>query len=57
MRFNVTKTENKKDIKRQDEKDLIFKRNVVVVKKKCENCLSNCLNEEKEENKKIRVIT
>ena len=48
----MTKTKNKKDIKRQNEKNLIFERNVVVVEKKCDSNLSDCLSKEKEENKK-----
>ena len=49
MRLCVTKTENKRNIKRQNEKNLIFERNVVVVEKKCDSCLSKCLSEEKKE--------
>ena len=45
----VTNTEN---IKRQNEKNLIFERNVVVVKEKCDSDFSDCLNEKKEENEK-----
>ena len=52
MKHCVTKTENKKDIKRQKGKNLIFEQTVVVVKKKCDKNLSNCLSEEKEENEK-----
>ena len=48
----VTKTKSKRDIKRQNEKNLIFKRNVVIVKRKCDNDLSNCLNEKKKKNEK-----
>ena len=33
-KFCVTKTENKRNIKRQNEKNLIFERDAVVVKKK-----------------------
>ena len=46
--------ENKKqkNIKRQNEKNLIFERNVVVIEKKCDNCLNNCLNKKKKEKKK-----
>ena len=49
MKHCVTNTEN---IKRQNEKNLIFERNVVVVEKKCDSDLSDCLSEEKEENEK-----
>ena len=49
MKHCVTNTEN---IKRQNEKNLIFERNVVVVKKKCDSDLSDCLSEEKKENEK-----
>ena len=52
MRHCVTKTENKRNIKRQNEKNLIFERNVVLVEKKCDSDLSNCLSEEKEKTKK-----
>ena len=48
----VTKTKNKRDIKRQNEKNLIFKRNIVIVEKKCDSDLSNCLSEEKKRIKK-----
>ena len=51
MKHCVTKTENKKDIKRQNEKNLIFERNVVVAEKKCDNDLSNCLSEKKKNEK------
>ena len=49
MKHCVTNTEN---IKRQNEKNLIFERNVVVVEKKCDSDLNDCLNEKKEENEK-----
>ena len=52
MKHCVTKIENKRDIKRQNEKNPIFERNVVVVEKKCDSDLSNCLSEEREENEK-----
>ena len=54
MKHCVTKTENKSDIKRQNEKNLIFERNVVVVKEKCDNDLNDCLSEKKE-NKKEKI--
>ena len=49
MKHCVTNTKN---IKRQNEKNLIFKRNVVVVEKKCDSNLSDCLNEKKKKMKK-----
>ena len=49
MKHCVTNTEN---IKRQNEKNLIFERNVVVVEEKCDSDLSDCLSEEKEKNEK-----
>ena len=49
MKHCVTNTKN---IKRQNEKNLIFKRNVVVVEEKCDSDLSDCLSEKKEENEK-----
>ena len=52
MKYYVTKTENKRNIKRQNEKNLIFERNVVVVEKKCDSDLRNCLNEKKKKIKK-----
>ena len=48
----MTNTETKRDIKRQNEKNLIFERNVVVVKEKCDSDLSDCLSEKKEKNEK-----
>ena len=48
----MTKTKNKKNIKRQNQKNLIFKRNVVVVEKKCDNDLKKCLSEKKTKKKK-----
>ena len=48
MKHCVTNTEN---IKRQNEKNLISERNVVV-EKKCDSDLSNCLSEKKEESEK-----
>ena len=48
MKHCVTNTEN---IKRQNEKNLIFERDVVV-EKKCDSDLSDCLSEKKEENEK-----
>ena len=48
----VTKKKNKKDIKRQNEKNQIFERNIVVVEKKCDSDLSNYLSREKKENEK-----
>ena len=50
MKHCVTKTENKRDIKRQNEKNLISERNVVVVEKKCDSDLNDCLSDEKEKN-------
>ena len=52
MKHCVTKTKNKNDIKRQNEKNLISERNVVVVKKKCDSDLNDCLSEEKKNEKK-----
>ena len=52
MKHCVTNTENKRNIKRQNEKNLIFERNVVVVEEKCDSDLNDCLNEEKEKNEK-----
>ena len=49
MKHDVTNTEN---IKRQNEKNLISERNVVVVEKKCDSDLNDCLSEKKEENEK-----
>ena len=49
MKHCVTNTEN---IKRQNEKNLISERNVVVVEKKCDSDLSDCLSEKKEKNEK-----
>ena len=49
MKHCVTNTEN---IKRQNEKNLIFERNVVVVEKKCDSDLSNCLSEKKKKMRK-----
>ena len=43
---------NIKIIKRRNEKNLIFKRNIVIIKEKCDNNLSDCLNKKKKENKK-----
>ena len=51
MKHCVTKTESKNDIKRQNEKNLIFERNIVVVKEKCDSDLSDCLSEKKENEK------
>ena len=48
----VTKTKSKKDIKRQNEKNLIFEGNVVVAEKKCDSDLNNYLSEEKKKNEK-----
>ena len=43
---------NTGDIKRQNEKNLISERDVVVVEGKCGSDLSDCLSGEKEENEK-----
>ena len=51
----MTKTENKKNIKRQNEKNLIFERDVVIVEKKCDNCLKNCLSERKKKRKEKKI--
>ena len=51
MKYCVTNTKNKRNIKRQNEKNLIFERNVVV-EEKCDSDLSDCLSEMKEENEK-----
>ena len=50
MNHCVMKTKSKRNIKRQNEKNMIFERNVVVVEKKCDSDLSNCLSEKKEKN-------
>ena len=42
---------NTKNIKRQNEKNLIFERNVVVVEKKCDSDLNDCLSEKKKNEK------
>ena len=49
MKHCVTNTEN---IKRQNEKNLISERNVVVVEKKCDSDLSDCLSEKKKKMKR-----
>ena len=49
MKHCVTNTEN---IKRQNEKNLIFERNVVVVEKKCDSDLNDCLSKKKEKKEK-----
>ena len=52
MKFCMTKTKNEKNIKRQNEKNLISEQNVVIVEKKCDSCLNNYLNEKKKEKEK-----
>ena len=52
MKHCVTNTKSKRDIKRQNKKNLIFERNVVVVEEKCDSDLSNCLNEKKKKSEK-----
>ena len=52
MKHCVTRIESKRNLKRQNEKNLIFERNVVVVKEKCDSYLKNCLSKKKEKNEK-----
>ena len=56
MKFCVTKTQNKKNIKRQIKENQIFKQDIVIVKKKCDKCLNNCLNGKKIEEKKKKIM-